>query len=63
MLRALLLVFITTIITDVKTITDTVNPIANILADAVAPMHPELIIVAATNEKINVVKGYYVWLC
>ena len=41
-LRALLLALIKTIMIDVKTITDIANPIANMLADAVAPVHPAL---------------------
>ena len=41
-LCALLLALIKTIMTDVKSITDIANPVANMLADAVAPIHPAL---------------------
>ena len=45
-LLALLLAFIKTMMIDVNTIIiDIVKPIVNILADAVAPAHPELTIV------------------
>ena len=54
-LRALLLALIKTIMIDVKTITDIANPIANILADAVAPVHPALaeMIAVSVAEKIH----------
>ena len=45
LLIALLLAFIKTMMMEVNTIMDIVKPIANILADAVAPAHPELTIV------------------
>ena len=50
-LLALLLAFIKTMMIDVNTIMDIVKPIANILADAVAPAHPELTIVDVPVER------------
>ena len=35
---------------DVKTITDIANPITNTLADAIAPLHVGLVIVAPAKE-------------
>ena len=46
MLHALLLALTKSTIIEVKTMTDIVKPIAKILADAVAPVHPELTVVA-----------------
>ena len=52
-LLALLLAFIKMMMMDVNTIMDIVKPIANILADAIAPAHPELIIVPANNYRMS----------
>ena len=50
-LRAFLLAFTKIIIImDVKTITDIVKPIASVLVVAIAPVHLELITVAAGKE-------------
>ena len=49
-LCALLLALTKTITIDVKTMTDIVKPIANILADTVAPIHSELTVVAADTH-------------
>ena len=60
--RVLLLAFIKTMIRiDVNTIMDIVKPIANILADAVAPTHPELTIVdvPANYRTSNLVSQYF----
>ena len=68
-LRDLLLDFTKTIMIDVKSITDIVRPITNILADAsaVAPVHLELIIVAAAKNGfswwvLHAVKLIYLWI-
>ena len=59
LLIALLLAFIKTMMIDVNTIMDIVKPIANILADAVAPAHPELTIVdAPANNYRTSIKSY-----
>ena len=52
MLHTLLLTLTKTITIDVKTITDIVKPIVNILAVAVAPVDPELTAVATLEYAI-----------
>ena len=60
-LLAFFLAFIKTMMIDVNTIMDIVKPIANILADAVAPTHPELTIidVPANYRTSNLVSQYF----
>ena len=63
MLCARLLALTINIMMDVNTMTDIVKPIANTLADAVAPVHPELAVETIfVSLEIEDYSYYYLYL-